>query len=154
MPETGTHPKKAFVRAIQVAFALFGVPIFCFFLVLTLPVVFFAIPGTFIDNPLNGIFVLWWGTGGYAIYSAIRAILLLDEYPYLLKARYKTGIILGIVSFLPFLPLSLLGKAEFGEWVASFAFLGLIPAFLLLLYSFVKPKKKTRSCALTFWKRN
>jgi len=130
-------------RVIQVLCVILGLPVLCFFLIMTIPVVLFAVPSIFIGNPLNGFFVLWWGIGGYAIYSTIRAILALGKTPYAINVKYQIGILLGIITFLPLIPLSLSGAMSFGivsEYITYFAVLSMIPASYLLIYSLIKAK--------------
>ena len=140
--ELGVRHKMT--RIIQISFVILGLPLICFFLFMAIPVILFALPSTFIGNPLNGIFVLWWGLGGYAIYSTIYAILALNKIPYSLGIRHKIGMALGIISFLPLIPLSLSGEVGFGvtsKYIVPFSVLALIPTCSLLSYSLIKYRK-------------
>ena len=131
---------KSFTRT---AFFLLGLPTVAFFGVMTIPVMLFALPSVFAGNPLNLLFVLWWGIGGYGLYSCIRAILAFGKPNLALPLSRKIGIALGILTFLPLVPFSLTGDIEYGPVgtvIMRGAVLGLVPAGILLFLSLRKPK--------------
>lgn len=123
-----------------------GLPTIIFFCVMTIPVVLFALPSVFIGNPLNLLFVIWWGIGAYGIWSGICAAIAYGEPNYSLCLRHQIGIILGILAFLPVIPLSYSGEIGFGiivTYIIRFSFLGLLPAGVLLISSLNKPKTES-----------
>ena len=113
---------------------------------MTIPVLLFALPSVFIGNPLNVFFVLWWGLGAYGIHSGIFAVIAFGKPNYVLHTAQKVGISLGILSFMPLIPLTLKGEIALGTasaCIVSLAILGLVPAIMLLLLSFRKNIDKT-----------
>ena len=129
-------------RLLQIIFLLMALPTIIFFCVMTIPVVLFALPSVFIGNPLNLLFVIWWGIGAYGIWSGIRAAIAFGEPNYTLSQRHQTGIILGILAFLPVIPLSCSGQIGFGAtstYIIRSSFLGILPAVILLISSRNRP---------------
>ncbi len=131
-------------RVMQFLCVLLGVPMTCFFLVMTIPVVLFAVPSVFIGNPLNILFVVWWGIGGYGIYSYIRATMKLSQAPFVPDEKHQIRVLLGILSFLPLIPLTLSGEigfAKVSKYIIMLSAIGLIPACYLLVHSYAsKPQ--------------
>ena len=116
-----------------------GIPTLLFFMMMTVPVIFFALPSVFIGNPLNILFVIWWAVGGYGIYSGIYACIALDRPLYVLPIAKRIGIALGILAYTPLISFSFQGYIGFGVisiFVIRLAFLGLVPAIVLLALSF------------------
>ena len=130
-------------RLLQIIFLLMALPTIILFCVMTIPVVLFALPSVFIGNPLNLLFVIWWGIGAYGIWSGIRAaISFFREHNYRLSQRHQTGIILGILAFLPIIPLSYSGQIGFeaiSTYIIRSSFLGILPAVMLLISSWNRP---------------
>jgi len=128
-------------RFFQIFLFLLGLPTIIFFCVMSIPVLMFALPAVVFGNPFNLFYVIWWGIGAYGIWSGIRAAIAYGKPDYILEYRYRIGIVLGIVAFLPVMPLAFSRQIGFGpvsSFIIRLAFLGLFPASILLLLSFKK----------------
>ena len=128
-------------RLTQIAFSLLGLPSVLFFCIMTIPVMLFALPSVFIGNPLNILFVIWWGMGAYGIYSGICATVAFGESPFTLPLRQQIGISSGILAYIPLISVSLSGEIGFGAistFMIRISFLGLLPAGILLALSLKK----------------
>ena len=124
------------VRIVMIAMSL---PVLMFFCTMTLPVFIFAVPSIFSGSPLNVVFVAAWILGGYGIYSGAIAIASVGNSPYLLKNKYKIGILLGVLIFIPLIIVSPSKEIKLG-W-RYLAFMSILPACLLLIFSTVNQYK-------------
>jgi hypothetical protein len=88
-------------KIIQIALLVFGcLPTIGLYVVLSLGVLFFALPATFIGNPLNALFVLWWLLGSFGLFALVHSF---ATYGSALPLRgwQRVGLITGAVVTFP-----------------------------------------------------
>jgi len=131
-------------RIFQIFLFLLGLPTIIFFCAMSISVLLFALPAVIFGNPLNLFYVIWWGIGAYGIWSGIHAAIAYGKPDYTIGLWCRIGIFLGIFSLIPIMPAALAGNfaSDSMSYITLLAFLGLIPACILLYLSFMKSKNE------------